>query len=514
MLSPSFFHYSLTEKKCHFSLGAVLIYAMHIPKKGGTLMRADHDLLGEIYVPDTAYYGGQTQRALDLGDMAPMKLADYPELIRAMTAIKKAYAITHKELGVLAPEKADAICRAADEVLSGEYSDQFPVDIIAGGGGVAINMNVNEVLANRANEILTGKKGDSAVHGNTHVNMGQSTNDTLPSAMKLALGSDLKRVIDAVKTVRDAYESKAAEYRDTVKVSRTCIQDAVPMTFGQFFGAAASFLTRQIEELAALLPSCFAIPLGATAVGTGLNSYAGYEKIVFPALSEILGKTIAQEENLFDGLQFGDIYVKASGALKALATGLSKMGRDLRLLSSGPRSGLMEITIAPMQNGSSIMPGKVNPALPELMNVVAYHVVGADAAVTMAVEGGELELNVWEPVIIVNLLGAAKVLANAMPLFATRCVATITVNQERCLADAEKSLASAAVVSALVGYKKGTQVAHLASEKNLTIKEAAVLSGYLTREEAERFLDPVMLTDSRRSGKLLLDISLKEHRIR
>ena len=436
MLSPSFFHYSLTEKKRHFSLGAVLIYAMHITKKGGTLMRADHDLLGEIYVPDTAYYGGQTQRALDLGDMAPMKLADYPELIRAMTAIKKAYAITHKELGVLAPEKADAICRAADEVLSGEYSDQFPVDIIAGGGGVAINMNVNEVLANRANEILTGQKGDSAVHGNTHVNMGQSTNDTLPAAMKLALGSDLKRVIDAVKTVRDAYESKAAEYRDTVKVSRTCIQDAVPMTFGQFFGAAASFLTRQIEELAVLLPS-----------------YAGYEKIVFPALSEILGKTIAQEENLFDGLQFGDIYVKASGALKALATGLSKMGRDLRLLSSGPRSGLMEITIAPMQNGSSIMPGKVNPALPELMNVVAYHVVGADAAVTMAVEGGELELNVWEPVIIVNLLGAAKVLANAMPLFATRCVATITVNQERCLADAEKSLASAAVVSALVGYK-------------------------------------------------------------
>lgn len=477
-------------------------------------MRADHDLLGEIYVPDAAYYGGQTQRALDLGDMAPMKLKDYPELICTMTAIKKAYAATHKELGVLAPEKADAISKAADEVLSGKYADQFPVDIIAGGGGVAINMNVNEVLANRANEILTGQKGDAAVHSNTHVNMGQSTNDTLPAAMKLALAFDLKEVIASAKTVREAYEAKAAQYRDTVKVSRTCIQDAVPITFGQFFGAAADFLTRQITALEEIRSECLAIPLGATAVGTGLNSYAGYEKIVFPAISEILGETIEQEENLFDGLQFGDLYVKASGALKGLATGLSKMGRDLRLMLSGPRSGMMEITIAPMQNGSSIMPGKVNPALPELMNVVAYHVVGADAAVTMAVEGGELELNVWEPVIIVNLLGAAKVLANAMPLFATRCVATISVNQERCLADAEKSLASAAVVSALLGYKKGTQVAHLAAEKNLTIKEAAVKSGYLTYEEAERFLDPVMLTDSKRSGKLLLDIALKEHRIR
>ena len=477
-------------------------------------MRADHDLLGEIYVPDAVYYGGQTQRALDLGDMAPMKLKDYPELICAMTAIKKAYAVTHKDLGVLAPEKADAICRAADEVLSGEYSDQFPVDIIAGGGGVAINMNVNEVLANRANEILTGQKGDAAVHSNTHVNMGQSTNDTLPAAMKLALASDLKDVIVAAKTLRDAYESKAREFCDTVKVSRTCIQDAVPITFGQFFGAAASFLTRQIAVLEEILSECRAIPLGATAVGTGLNSYAGYEAHVFPALSAVLKEIIVQEENLFDGLQFGDIYVKASGALKALATGLSKMGRDLRLMSSGPRSGLMEIAIAPMQNGSSIMPGKVNPALPELMNVVAYHVVGADAAVTMAVEGGELELNVWEPVIIVNLLGAAKVLTKAMPLFAQKCVSTIIVNKERCLADAQKSLASAAVVSALLGYKKGTEVAHLASEKNLTIKEAAVRSGYLTDEQAERLLDPVMLTDSKRSGKLLLDIALKEHRIR
>ena len=477
-------------------------------------MRADHDLLGEIFVPDEVYYGGQTQRALDLGEMAKMKLIDYPELIHAEVAIKKACALTHKKLGVLAKEKADAIAKAADEIFAGQYKDQFPVDIIAGGGGVAINMNVNEVLANRANEIITGKKGDSAVHGNTHVNMGQSTNDTLPAAMKLALYTDLVAVIKAAKTVEEAYAKKAEEYRSVVKVSRTCIQDAVPETFGQFYDASVSFVARQIKLLEALLPECLAIPLGATAVGTGLNCYAGFYETVFTELSEIFGAKVTQEENLFDGLQFGDLYIRASAALKSLATGLSKMGRDLRIMSSGPRSGFMEIQIAPVQNGSSIMPGKVNPALPELMNVVAYQICGQDAAVTMATEAGELELNVWEPVIIVNLLGSCKLLTNAMPLFAEKCVATIKVNEVRCLEDAEKSLASAAVVSALLGYKKGTEVAKLASEKNLTIKDAAVLSGYLTREEAEKFLDPLMLTDVKKSGKLLLDIALAEHRIK
>ncbi len=476
-------------------------------------MRADHDLLGEIFVPNEAYYGGQTQRALDLSDMSNLKLIDYPELIHAEVVIKKACALAHKKLGVLVKEKADAIAQAADEIFAGKYKDQFPVDVIAGGGGVAINMNVNEVLANRANEIITGQKGDAAVHGNTHVNMGQSTNDTLPSAMKLALYTDLLAVIGAAQSVKEAYQKKASEYRDVVKVSRTCIQDAVPETFGQFFGASASFIDRQIKLLEALLPECLAIPLGATAVGTGLNCYAGFYEAVFPELSAIFGAPVTQEENLFDGLQFGDLYVRASAALKALATGLSKMGRDLRLMSSGPRSGLMEISIAPVQNGSSIMPGKVNPALPELMNVIAYQICGQDAAITMAAEAGELELNVWEPVIIVNLLGSCKLLTNAMPLFAKKCIETICVNEKRCLDDAEKSLASAAVVSALIGYKKGTEVAKLASDKDLTIKEAAVLSGYLTKEEAEEFLDPLMLTDVKKSGKLLLDIALKEHRI-
>lgn len=470
-------------------------------------MRKDHDLLGDIYIPDEVYYGAQTQRALLLCNPSKEKLCDYPELIYCIAAIKKACAHAHEELGVLSKEKAAVIEQAAEEVMIGKFQDQFPVDIINGGGCVSVHMNVNEVIANRANELLCGEKGNSHIHSNTHVNMGQSTNDVIPAAMKLALYQDLKPVIDVINILENTFAKKATQMKDVVKVSRTCFQDAVPITLGQFYGASVSFLKRQKTELEALLPECLKIPLGATAVGTGLAAFSGYKELVFPELSKIIGQPVTQEKNLFDGLQYGDFYIKVSAALKATITGIAKMARDIRIMSSGPRAGFQEIHIASVQNGSSIMPGKVNPALPELMNVVCYQILGNDVSVTAAVEGGELELNVWEPVIIVNLLGSCRLMSESIETFATQCVSTIEANTAVCREDAEKSLASAVVVSSLLGYQKGTETAELAAQQDLSIKEAAVKLGYLTEDRADELLDPLMLSDAKRSGALLLDLA-------
>ena len=476
-------------------------------------MRIDHDLLGDIEVPDTAYYGAQTQRALELCNPSKEKLCDYPELVYSITAIKKSCAIVHHKLGVLPEDKAHAIMQASDEVMEGKFIDQFPVDIVNGGGCVSVHMNVNEVIANRANEIICGKKGDNAVHGNTHVNMGQSTNDVIPSAIKLALYQDLLPIIESVDVLRQTYAVKAEQFAKVVKVSRTCFQDAVPITLGQFYGASASFLQRQKEELTGLLPDCLAVPLGATAVGTGLGTFKGYQQLITETLSGILGLKVVQEKNLFDGLQYGDLYIKTSSALRSLATGISKMARDIRIMSSGPRAGLGEITIAPVQSGSSIMPGKINPALPELMNVICYEVCGNDVSVCMAVEGGELELNVWEPVIIINLLGSCRMLAQSIPTFSKQCVETIHADTEKCRYSAEYSIALSTVVSALLGYQDGTKVALYATEHGLPVKEAAVQLGFIEQKQADSLLDPLLLTDPEKSGELLLRLALSKREV-
>ncbi len=468
----------------------------------------EHDLLGYIIVPDDKYYGAQTQRSLELCQSSRETLECYPELIYSIAAIKKAYAEAHERVGVFYKRTADSIVKASEMVMAGAMGTEFPADIICGGGCVNIHMNVNEVIAKKATELLTGRKDTEAVHPNTHVNKGQSTNDVIPAAIKLALYQNLVRVKESLGILKAAYESKAEEYRDTVKVSRTCIQDAVPITFGQFFQAAVSFLDRQIANVDAVMEECLALPLGATAVGTGLNLYEGTMDVVLESLSDTFGARITQEANLFDGLQYADVYVRVSSVLKAAVTGISKMARDLRLMSSGPRSGLGEITIAPVQNGSSIMPGKVNPALPESMNVLAYMAIGVDAAVTAAAEAGELELNVWEAVMISELLRFTQLMPEMIKTFAKKCVATIMVNREHCLKEAEATLASAAVVSALKGYQTGTEVAQYADRNGLSLKEAAVACNCLSQEEADRLLDPLMLTDVSKTGKLLLNISL------
>lgn len=466
----------------------------------------EHDLLGNIMVPDDRYYGAQTQRSLELCPSSREILECYPELISSMAAIKKAYAYAHESIGVFDHEMADSIIKASEMVMDGKLKGEFPTDIICGGGCVNIHMNVNEVIAKKASELQTGQRGTGTVHPNTHVNKGQSTNDVIPAAMKLAFCQNLIPVKKSLAILRDAYRKKAEEYKDVVKVSRTCIQDAVPITFGQFFGAAESFLNRQICEMEAVMQECLMLPLGATAVGTGLNLYEGVSAAVFESLTQTFGVQITQEQNLFDALQYTDIYIRVSSVIKAAMTGISKMARDIRLMSSGPRAGLGGITIAPVQNGSSIMPGKVNPALPESMNVLAYTAIGTDAAVTAASEGGELELNVWEAVILSELLRLTQIMPGMIETFAVKCVATIKVNKAHCLEEAERTLSSAAVISALKGYQTGTQVAGYADQNGLTLKEAAAACGCLNEEEAKRLLDPLMLTDVSKTGKLFLDI--------
>lgn len=471
-------------------------------------MRKEHDLLGEMLLDDNLYYGVQTKRALLLCNPSNEKLYLYPELIQALVEIKIAAATTHTNLKVLDSKISDAIIRASNEILNGKFKDQFPIDLISGGGGVSIHMNVNEVIANRANEIISGTKGYYHVHPNIHINMGQSTNDVLPSAMKIVAARKIKELIQVLKYVEKCISKIVKKNMNVVKISRTCIQDAVPITFGQYLSAFQEFINRQISKFTQLEADSLFIPLGATAVGTGIGTYKGYHVNVIKNLSKVTKLNIKANNNLFDGLQFADFYVELSASLKSLAFGLSKIGRDIRILSSGPRSGINEINIQPVQNGSSIMPGKVNPSLPELMNIVAYQIAGNDTSISMASEGGELELNVWEPIFIVNISQSFKLLIEAIPVFTDKCLQTLEVNKKICSKNAKDTLALAIIPSALFGYEVGNEVAKYAYENNVSIKEAVLAMNLMDEKVADEMLDPLMLTDVSKSSSLLTKITL------
>ena len=469
-------------------------------------MRKDKDLLGEVLLPDNVYHGAQTERARVLCNPSFEKLNAYPELIHALTQIKKAAAKAHREIGTLDETKADAIDKACDEILAGKFDDHFVVDVFQGGGGVGVHMNVNEVIAVRANEIITGELGSEAVHPNTHVNMGQSTNDVLPAAMKMAVYDRLADVVEAASVLHRALLAKAAEFDSAVKISRTCIQDAVPITLGQTFSGYAALIARRIAELEEARKTMLSLPLGGTVVGTGLGTFSGYLPKVYRYLAEFSGVDYVPEENFFDGLQNADQYITISSCLKSLACGASKIGRDFRMMSSGPRAGLNELELAAVQNGSSIMPGKVNPALPELMNMVCYQICGHDTSITMAAEAGELDLNVWEGIFITNIMASCRLLVECVPVFAEKCVQSVRVNQDVCTRNAENSLALAMVVSAMFGYVKGAEVAEYAVSRDITIKEAVLALGLLSEDQATEVLDPLMLTNIEKSGNLLLSL--------
>lgn len=466
-------------------------------------MRKEIDALGEMMLPDSTYYGVQTERAKRNFSISGQMISYYPKFLWCLAAIKKSAAMANQKAGVLKGDIASAICKSADEIMDGKMNEQFPVDIFQGGGETSANMNINEVLANRANEMLTGQKGYDRVHPNSHVNLCQSTNDVIPSAVKMACYlhlHELNRSIDELKAV---LRRKTREFNDIVMISRTCLQDAVPITLGQKFSGYLSFIRRQGQEVQKAANSCLDIPLGATAVGTGLGAFPGYLDAVYRYLTEVSGIPVRKDKNFFDGLQNGDVYVRVSAVLKGLATGLAKMAGDLRILSSGPMAGFGEIELPAAQPGSSIMPGKINPVIPEMIMQVCYQVCGHDLSVTMAVEGGELDLNVWESLIMKCLFESCKLLNNSMRLFANRCIAGVKANRETCLRHAEASIALVTALVPVLGYPTAVKVAQKALADKSTIKEAAVEMGLLNNEEANEILNPINLTDLEKYSQML-----------
>lgn len=463
-------------------------------------MRVEHDFLGEMELEDSLYYGIQTVRGMRASRVTGHTYGqDNKNLIRSLATIKKAAALANYQVGGLDKVRADAIVAACDEVLAGDFYDQFPIDLITGGGGISLHMDMNEVLARRASELANG----ITIHPNTHVNMGQSTNDVLPSAMLLATYGDLQTVIQVVQDLANVVEEKMQEWADVVKLGRTCLQDAVPLTLGQELSGWHSFLLRQKEQLIECSKHCLVLPLGATAVGTGAGSLPGFAEAVYPVLSRLCGVTILPVDNYFDGLQYSDGYVRVSAALKALACGISKMASDLRLMSSGPRGGLGEITLPAILPGSSIMPGKINPVVPELMIQLYFLICGNDVAVTLAAERGELDLNVWEAVTSKCISESCRLLSQGLPIFANECIKGMQANVAHCREQAERSAAVASIVSAVFGYEVGSDIARSALETGKKIKEIVVERGLLTEERAEKLLDPMLMTDGVKMAEMI-----------
>ncbi len=474
-------------------------------------MRYEHDSLGELALPDEAYYGINTERGRRNFAVSGITIGHYPIFLHVLAKIKKAAAITNAEIDGLATPIAQAIGQACDEVVSGKIrAEQFPVDMIQGGGCVSTHMNMNEVIANRANELIAGEKGYDFVHPNNHVNMGQSTNDVLPTTLKLTVHFYLLNLINSLSVLEEILVEKVSEFNDVVKLSRTCLQDAVPITLGQEFSAYLALVQRSIRKLEFQADGCLDVPIGATAVGTSLGVRPGYLDKIYANLSKVMGVTVRRDPNFFDGLQNGDFFVQLSGTVKSIATGLSKMATDLRILSSGNRSGMKELILPAVQAGSSIMPGKINPSYPELINQVAYLVCGNDLTITMAVEGIELDLNIWDSIISKSLFESLEVMTRAITLFAHNCVRGIEANREECKSQAENTLSLALVISMVFGYEVGVKVAKYAHKGGLSIKHAAIELGVLTPEMANDLLDTHMLTDSKRSGEIVNQMAQKQ----
>ncbi|GAL03425.1 aspartate ammonia-lyase [Photobacterium aphoticum] len=463
-------------------------------------MRIETDFLGEMAMDDAVYYGIQTERARLNFAVSGRLASDVPYYIASIAVLKQAAAKANHAIGALDKAQADAIVQACEEVIAGQFADQFPIDVFQGGGGTSSNMNMNEVLANRANEILTGQKGYDAVHPNTHVNMGQSTNDVIPAAMKVTSYQAVNGLIDEVAKLEAVLAQKTEDFADIVKLARTCLQDAVPMTFGQQFSGYYHQVKRLHQALITANRGNLELPLGATAVGTGLSTHEGYLDRVYEELQALTDTPYVAEENFFDGLQNGDGYLEVAAQVKKLAVFLSKMATDFRIQSSGPRAGFNELILPAVQPGSSIMPGKINPVMPELVNQIAYQIIGNDTAITMAVEGGELDLNVWEPVIIKSLFESIQLLTNTLPLFIEKCIADIEPNVDVAREYAEKSTALATVIASLFGYKVGCQVASAAFDQNKRVRDVVLEQGILTPEQADYLLDPMVMTDPAKSA--------------
>ena len=453
--------------------------------------RTEHDLLGEMEIPDDAWFGIQTQRAIENFSITGVPICHFPQLIEALAMVKQAAAFANHKTGELAKEKADAIIEACEDIIEGRLHDQFQVDLIQGGAGTSTNMNANEVIANLGLKKLGYAKGQyKKLHPNNDVNKSQSTNDAYPTAVRLGIVFATRPLISAVTQLKAAFEEKAKEFSDVIKMGRTQLQDAVPMTLGMEFEAFAVTLQEDMDRLNECADLLCEVNLGGTAIGTGLNAHPDYAKLAIEYLAERSQLPVKGASNLVEATSDMGAFVLFSGLLKRLSVKLSKIANDLRLLSSGPRTGLGELHLPPMQPGSSIMPGKVNPVIPEAMNQVAFQVIGNDLALTMASEAGQLQLNAMEPLIAYNILNSMKMLGSACEMLEKKCVLGIKADKEQCKNHVENSIGIVTALVPFIGYENSSRIAKKALNTNSTVKELVLEEGLLDEDQLNKLLSP------------------------
>ncbi|MBK1971357.1 aspartate ammonia-lyase [Campylobacter sp. TTU-622] len=454
-------------------------------------LRKEHDFIGELEIPNDVYYGIQTYRALENFQMSGRKLKEYPYFIKAFAQVKKAAALANKDLGMIEANRADFIAKACDRIINGEFLDQFVVDMIQGGAGTSTNMNVNEVITNVALEMMGHKKGEyQYLHPNDNTNFGQSTNDTYPSSIKVAVHAKMGDLLKAMEILKNELEIKAKEYKNILKIGRTELEDAVPTTLGNTFNAFATYIKSDIEKITKARESMTYLNLGATAIGTGICCHPDYKNLVEKYLSEITGTTFKPAEDFIAATQDTGDFVHVSGALKTAAVRLSKLVNDLRLMNSGPRCGLSEINLPQLQPGSSIMPGKVNPVIPEVVGEACYEVIGNDVTISLCSERGEFELNAFEPGIAYALFNSLVLLENAMLTLANKAIKHLTANPENCK---ETMLNSVCLVTALnpyIGYENSASVAKEALQTGKKVADIVLERKLLTKEKLDEYLTP------------------------
>jgi fumarate hydratase, class II len=459
--------------------------------------RLERDSMGEVKVPVNAYYGAQTQRAVENFKVSGLHFPS--AFIQAQAIIKRAAALANVQVDWLKPEIGEALVDAAEEILAGEMADQFVLDVFQAGAGTSQNMNMNEVLSNRACELLGGKKGDAKlVNPNDHANMSQSTNDTIHVAIHISAYSEIhERLLPSVEYIEKALSRKAVEFDHIIKTGRTHLQDAVPIRLGQEFGAYAAMMANNHRRIKQASEALLEICIGGTAIGTGLNAAPNYRENVIREINASTGHKFSISLNMFEGMQSFDAVLEITGALRILITGLRKIADDFRLLASGPRTGLAEITLPPVQPGSSIMPGKVNPVMAEMLDMVCFHSMGLDNAITIAAQAGQLELNVMMPIIAYDLLSEISILTGGINSFASRCVEGIVANEEICLRYAERSSSVATALSPRIGYLAAAEIAKEALEKDVTVRELVLGKKLLDENTLNELLDLRRMTEGR-----------------
>ena len=457
--------------------------------------RIESDFLGEMKIPSEAYYGIHTQRAIDNFPIAEVAISVYPNIVIAYAMVKLACARANNQLGLLDDDIYHPIVAACERIINGEFHDQFVVEIIPGGAGTSTNMNANEVIANVALEIIGKEKGDyDSISALDHVNMSQSTNDTYPTALLVGFLKEYDPLLEAIKSLSDAFYAKGREFVDVIKMGRTQLQDAVPMTLGQEFSAFGDTLLLDIDRLNEMSELFLEINLGATAIGTGVNSHPDYPKLAVEALAELSGLPLVVDPHTIEATSDTSAFVSFSSVLKRLAIKLSKISNDLRLLSSGPIAGFNEINLPAVQAGSSMMPGKVNPVIPEAVNQTAFQVIGNDLVISLAAEGGQLQLNAFEPVLAVNILRSLRYMTNAIILLRTKCVEGITAIVEGCAHYVETSPGIATFFTPQLGYKESARIAKRALKEGITVREIVIQEGLMSEDQVNAVLHVDNLT--------------------